>query len=56
MAYKIAVATSDGTNIDCAFGSAEHFAVYEVNDKNFTLTEKKVPQKVGTEVEIWRTK
>ncbi len=56
MAYKIAVATSDGVIIDRTFGSAEHFAIYEVNDKNFTLAEKRVPQKVGTEVEVWRTK
>ncbi len=56
MAYKIAVATSDGVTIDRTFGSAEHFAIYEVHDKNFTLAEKKVPQKVGTEVEVWRTK
>ena len=52
MAYKIAVATSGGANIDRTFGSAEHFAVYEVHDKNFTLIEKRVPknsQKIATE-------
>ena len=40
MPYKIAVATSDGVNIDRTFGSAEYFTIYEVNDKNFTLAER----------------
>ena len=39
MPYKIAVATSDGVNIDRTFGSAEYFTIYEINDKNFTLVE-----------------
>lgn len=32
MSYKIAVASSDGKNINETFGSAKSFAVYEVSD------------------------
>lgn len=52
MAYKIAVATSDGVTVDRTFGSAEWLTIYEVHDKNFTLAEKRVPknlQKVTAE-------
>lgn len=41
MPYKIAVATSDGVNIDRTFGSAECFTIYEVNDDHFTFAEKR---------------
>lgn len=32
MAYKIAVATSDGINIDTHFGRADSFSIFSVND------------------------
>ena len=31
MAYKIAVASSDGINIDLSFGVADEFLIYEIN-------------------------
>ena len=46
MPYKIAVATSDGVNIDRTFGSAEYFTIYEVNEKNFTFAEKRTFQEL----------
>ena len=37
MAYKIAVASSDGINVDLHFGEAKSFHIYEVDDAgNFT--------------------
>ena len=32
MAYKIAVASSDGVNIDVKFGATDSFLVYEIDD------------------------
>lgn len=32
MAYKIAVASSDGVNINVKFGATDSFLVYEIND------------------------
>lgn len=34
MAYKIAVASSDGIRVDLSFGAAESFYIYEVDDDN----------------------
>ncbi|MBQ1833285.1 MAG: hypothetical protein II114_05890 [Treponema sp.] len=33
MSYKIAVATSDGENVDLHFGAADAFSIYEVSDE-----------------------
>lgn len=33
MAYKIAVASSDGVHVDQSFGAADAFHIYEVNDE-----------------------
>ena len=48
MAYKIAVASSDGVNVDLHFGAAESIDIYEVQDDgSFYLLEKremKVPE------------
>jgi predicted Fe-Mo cluster-binding NifX family protein len=42
MAYKIAVASSDGVNVDVHFGAAESFLIFAVSDDgNFTLEEKR---------------
>ena len=42
MAYKIAVASSDGVNIDLHFGAAENFLIFDVSDDGkFTLSEKR---------------
>ena len=41
MAYKIAVATSDGVNINETFGSAESFVIYEVSDGVYTEAEER---------------
>ena len=42
MAYKIAVASSDGVNVDLHFGAAAEFLIYNVNDEgSFELLEKR---------------
>lgn len=41
MSYKIAVASSDGENIDRTFGSAEAFLIYEVTDEGYRLVEQR---------------
>ena len=42
MAYKIAVASSDGANVDLHFGAAESLDIYEVlDDGSFSLLEKR---------------
>ena len=41
MAYKIAVASSDGVNVDVHFGAAESFLIFAVSDDgSFKLEEK----------------
>lgn len=39
MSYKIAVASSDGKDINQHFGRAEQFFVYEVENNNFKFVE-----------------
>lgn len=39
MGYKIAVATSDGVNVDLHFGATSVFAIYEVSGLDYTKTE-----------------
>ena len=42
MSYKIAVATSDGINIDQGFGVCDLFTIYEVaEDRSFAVIEKR---------------
>ena len=53
MAYKIALATSDGTSVDTTFGACGVFSVYDVSDDgSFSFAEQRtVPSDVdsGTE-------
>lgn len=39
MSYKVAIATSDGKFVNQHFGKATKFAIYEVEDKRFSLLE-----------------
>ncbi|MCR5515893.1 MAG: hypothetical protein K6F41_05480 [Lachnospira sp.] len=41
MAYKIAVASSDGVKIDLKFGQINEFLIYEVSDGDYKLLEKR---------------
>lgn len=41
MSLKVALASSDGKNIDLHFGKAEKFYIYELNDKGFELVESR---------------
>ena len=41
MGIKVAIATSDGLNIDLHFGQAKSFLIYELKDNKFTLSEKR---------------
>ncbi|MCM1133743.1 MAG: hydrogenase [Ruminococcus flavefaciens] len=44
MPYKIAVATSDGENVNETFGSAEFFEIYEVSDGVYSKSERRIFQ------------
>lgn len=39
MSYKIAIASSDGKNIDETFGSAKDFHIFEVSDESYDIVE-----------------
>ena len=41
MSVKVAIASSDGINIDLHFGQAESFLIYELKAGKFELTEKR---------------
>jgi predicted Fe-Mo cluster-binding NifX family protein len=41
MSYKVAIASSDGVNIDVSFGEAESFIIYEVENNNFKKIEER---------------
>lgn len=41
MSYKIAVASSDGKQIDRTFGQAESFFIYEVTEDKYSKIEKR---------------
>ena len=41
MSIKVAIASSDGLNIDLHFGQAKSFLIYELKDSKFELTEKR---------------
>lgn len=49
MSYKIAVASSDGLQIDETFGSAKSFIIYEVTDGIYRKLEERVFHEEGTE-------
>ncbi|MDE5966580.1 MAG: hypothetical protein K2G89_07085 [Lachnospiraceae bacterium] len=44
MSYKIAVASSDGKQIDESFGSAKRFIIYEVVDGKYNFLEERIFQ------------
>ena len=49
MNVKVAIASSDGINIDLHFGKAESFLIYELKAGKFELTEKReLPEQVET--------
>ena len=41
MSIKVAIASSDGFNVDLHFGQAKSFLIYELKDSKFELTEKR---------------
>ena len=41
MSIKVAIASSDGLNIDLHFGQAKSFLIYELKGKKFELIEKR---------------
>ena len=41
MSIKVAIASSDGLNIDLHFGQAKSFLIYELKDGKFELTQKR---------------
>lgn len=49
MSYKIAVASSDGININETFGSAKSFIIYEVTDGVYSESEERFFQSETTE-------
>ena len=42
---KIAITSSDGSHVDRHFGHTDHFYVYELTDKKFSLIEKRKTEK-----------
>lgn len=49
MSYKIAVASSDGLQIDETFGAAKSFIIYEVADGIYRKLEERTFREEGTE-------
>ena len=41
MSIKVAIASSDGINVDLHFGQAKSFLIYELKGSKFELTEKR---------------
>ena len=41
MSIKVAIASSDGLNVDLHFGQAKSFLIYELKGSKFELTEKR---------------
>jgi predicted Fe-Mo cluster-binding NifX family protein len=41
MSYRVAIASSDGENIDVTFGEAEKFIIYEVENNSFKKIEER---------------
>jgi len=42
MKIRIAVASSDGLNVDQHFGRAQHFRIYQLNENNFDFIEERI--------------
>ena len=42
MDYRIAVATSDGVNVNGTFGAADSFLIYEVTDEKYSQGERRI--------------
>ena len=56
MGIKVAIASSDGLNIDLHFGQAESFLIYELKDNKFALSEKReVPAEAFAEGALRQT-
>lgn len=49
MSIKVAIASSDGINVDLHFGQAKSFLIYELKGSKFELTEKREVQVVENE-------
>ena len=49
MSYKIAVASSDGLQIDETFGAAKSFIIYEVADGIYRKLEERTFREEGTD-------
>ncbi|MDR2048403.1 MAG: hypothetical protein LBP69_03035 [Treponema sp.] len=47
MAYRIAVTSSDGKNIDLHFGRADFFHILEVNGESLNFLESRAVEKTG---------
>ena len=41
LSYKIAIASSDGKNIDISFGATTFFYIYDVDGRNYSFLEKR---------------
>lgn len=52
MAYKIAVATSDGVNVDLHFGATKFFTIYEVEGLDYTQKEARTAPDGDTEAPL----
>ena len=51
MAVKVAIASSDGNNIDLHFGKASEFLIYELKDGVFVQVEKRQLQSIAGEAD-----
>ena len=49
MAYKIAIASSDGTEVNESFGAAERFLIYEIKNGIYHLLEERENPMTGRE-------
>ena len=51
MAYKIAIGSSDEKNVDLKFGEVKEFLIYEVEQKEIRLVEKRKIQEENTDAD-----
>ncbi|KZX17409.1 FeMo cofactor biosynthesis protein NifB [Methanobrevibacter cuticularis] len=51
MSFKVAIASSDGENVNQHFGKADHFLIFEIDDGNYKFLESRsiVPSCGGEE-------
>lgn len=52
MTYQIAVASSDGIQVDGAFGETDAFLIYEVRDGQYRQTERRKMPEAGRQVNL----